>query len=136
MASELLVKRLLIQVGVSVLAGLLLSSATLAEDTSDTAEGSDISIEVNDPDVVIDPIVMGFPGPEISIDLIEIDSVGPDGSIEPMEMVGIAAGAADPTTTTAIQHGEGASAHGRAISRDEDALTGIRSIWTRTESLR
>ncbi|MFM7655526.1 MAG: hypothetical protein ACKO56_09090 [Paracoccaceae bacterium] len=42
MASELLVKRLMMQAGVSVLAGLLMSSAVMAEDTTDPA--GDVSV--------------------------------------------------------------------------------------------
>lgn len=59
MASDLLVKRLLKQAGVSVLAGLLLSSAATAEDNAADAGGISIdagSIDAGRPDVSIDPV--------------------------------------------------------------------------------
>ena len=57
MASELLVKRLLKQAGASVLAGLLLSSAVMAEDNSAPAGGDDSSVSVDGgPDVSVDPV--------------------------------------------------------------------------------
>lgn len=64
MASELLVKRLLKQAGVSVLAGLLLSSAVMAEGNADAAGANDdgevsVGIEDGGPDVSIDPVDPG-----------------------------------------------------------------------------
>lgn len=67
MASELLVKRLMKQASVSVLAGLLMSSAVLAEDNADDAGiDGEVSISVDDsgmvdggPDVSIDPVDPG-----------------------------------------------------------------------------
>lgn len=59
MASDLLVKRLLKQAGVSVLAGLLLSTAAIAEDNAADAGGISIdagSIDAGGPDVSIDPV--------------------------------------------------------------------------------
>lgn len=61
MASELLVKRLLTRASVSVLAGLLMSSAVLAEDISGPAEGAGISTDgdAGSPEVSIDPVDPG-----------------------------------------------------------------------------
>lgn len=65
MASDLLIKRLLKQAGVSVLAGLLLSTAVAAED--DAAGAGDVSVDVGAPDVSIDPV------PDASIDPVDPD---------------------------------------------------------------
>ncbi len=64
MASELLVKRLLTRASVSVLAGLLMSSAVLAEDISGPAEGAGISADgdAGSPEVSIDPVDPGAGG--------------------------------------------------------------------------
>jgi hypothetical protein len=61
-ASDLLVKRLLRQAGASVLAGLLVSSAVLAEDT---ASDAGVSVGMGSPDVSIDPV------PDVSIDPVD-----------------------------------------------------------------
>lgn len=79
MTSDLLVKRLLKQASVSVLAGLLMSSAVLAEDITEPVvepEG-EVSITVEDetagPDVTLDPIE--FEG-EVVYDEVCIDCSG------------------------------------------------------------
>lgn len=62
MTSDLLVKGLLRQAGISVLAGLLLSSAALAEDNSGAAgETGEVSIGIDDggPEVAVDPAIDG-----------------------------------------------------------------------------
>lgn len=63
MASELLVKRLLTQASVSVLAGLLMSSAVLAEDISGPGDESGISVDAGEdggPSISIDPVDPGI----------------------------------------------------------------------------
>ena len=72
MASDLLIKRLLKQAGVSVLAGLLLSTAVLAEDNAADAGG--VSVDAGGPDVSIDP------APDVSIDPVDpgLDTGGDD----------------------------------------------------------
>lgn len=83
MEKDLLLKRLLTQAGVSVLAGLLMSSAVLAEDvTADAGDTPDASISVDmgdqgdgdqgdgdqggsDPDVSVDPNDPGLDGGDI-----------------------------------------------------------------------
>lgn len=70
MASELLVKRLLKQAGVSVFAGLLLSSAVMAEDSAaDAGDTGDVSVGIGDdgigmgaPAVEVDPVFSGDDG--------------------------------------------------------------------------
>lgn len=75
MEKDLLLKRLLTQAGVSVLAGLLMSSAVLAQDvTADAGDTPDASIGIDvgdpgdgdlgggDPDVSIDPNDPGLDG--------------------------------------------------------------------------
>lgn len=62
MTSDLLVKGLLRQAGISVLAGLLLSSAALAEDSADAAgETGEVSIGIDDgaPGIAVDPPIDG-----------------------------------------------------------------------------
>lgn len=72
MASGLLVKRLLTQAGVSVLAGLLMSSAALAEDISGPADEAGVSAGETD----------GSAGePEVSIDPVDPGDWGGDGEI-------------------------------------------------------
>lgn len=74
MTSELLVKRLLKQAGVSVLAGLMMSSAVLAEDISEPVveHHVEVGITVEDesagPDVTLDPIEFdsGFEGEDLT----------------------------------------------------------------------
>lgn len=81
MASELLVRRLFRQAGVSVLAGLLLSSAVLAEDNTDPAGGGDVSVSIGidgGPDVSIDPVDPGDWGGEDGGD--PGDASGDDGT--------------------------------------------------------
>jgi hypothetical protein len=78
---DLLLKRRLMQAGVSVLAGLLMSSAVLAQDvTADAGDTSDASIGIDvgdlgdgdqgggDPDVSIDPNDPGPDGGDIGTD--------------------------------------------------------------------
>ena len=91
MEKDLLLKRLLMQAGVSVLAGLLMSSAVLAQDvTADAGDTTDASIGIDvgdpgdgdpgegdqgdgdlgvgDPDVSIDPNDPGLGGGDIGTD--------------------------------------------------------------------
>lgn len=86
MEKDLLLKRLLTKAGVSVLAGLLMSSAVLAQDvTADAGDTSDASIGIDvgdpgdgdqgdgdlgdgDPDVSIDPNDPGLGGGDIGTD--------------------------------------------------------------------
>lgn len=81
MEKDLLLKRLLTQAGVSVLAGLLMSSAVLAQDvTADAGDTPDASIGIDvgdpgdgalgggDPDVSIDPNDPGPDGSDIGTD--------------------------------------------------------------------
>ncbi len=119
MASDLLVKRLMLQASVSVLTGFLLSSAVMAEDNTEAAEGSDISIEGNAPDVAVDPLEMGFEEPDVSLD--------------PMEMGDIPA---EDTLMAALSQGVKAAPRGQATRRSEAATTGSGYIWTRPESSR
>lgn len=70
MASELLVKRLMMQASVSVLAGLLMSSAVLAEDTAgDAGDNGEVSISIDDSGMVDGGMVDG--GPDVSIDPVD-----------------------------------------------------------------
>lgn len=81
MEKDLLLKRLLMRAGVSVLAGLLMSSAVLAQDvTADAGDTPDASIGIDvgdpgdgdlgggDPDVSIDPNDPGLGGGDIGTD--------------------------------------------------------------------
>ncbi len=86
MEKDLLLKRLLTKAGVSVLAGLLMSSAVLAQDvTADAGDTSDASIGIDvgdpgdgdpgegdlgdgDPDMSIDPNDPGLDGGDIGTD--------------------------------------------------------------------
>ena len=134
MTSDLLVKRLMLQASVSVLAGLLLSSAAMAEDNTGDAGDPDISIAVDGPDVSIDPLVMRFKGPDVSIDPVEIGVEGPDASLDQMEIGGIPA----EVTMAAVmsQTDEAAASRDHDTSRGEGRATGSGYIWTRSESLR
>lgn len=91
MASELLVKRLMMQAGVSVLAGLLMSSAVMAEDTTDPAgdvsvssigtdgeDGGSGEIDGGAPDAPSDPSDPGDPS-----DLGDPPDDGTDGGVIP-----------------------------------------------------
>lgn len=105
MSEVLLVKRLLVQASVSVLAGMLMSSAVLAED--DAASGdTDVGIEVIDPMPIDEPIAIedggvelvdpicadcGTGEPDVSIDPVELDgedATRPDVTIDPIELDG------------------------------------------------
>lgn len=57
MARGFSVKRLMMQASISVFAALLLSSATMAEDNTEAAgDNASVSIDVETPDVSIDPV--------------------------------------------------------------------------------
>lgn len=83
MSDVILGKRLLTQVSVSVLAGLLMSSAVLAEDDAAAAggDGNEVSIEVIDP-TAVDPL----PGDETGTGETGTDS-GTDSGEDPGELV-------------------------------------------------
>jgi len=139
--SDLLVKRLMMQASVSVLAGLLMSSAVMAEDMSRPVGGPDISIEVDAPDTSIDLLAMESEGPDVSIDPVEISVEAPEISIDPIEMWGMPEETPEASMTAVTARGEAAAPHGQAASqqatsRGEGASNGSGYIWTRTESLR
>ncbi len=102
MASELLVKRLMMQASVSVLAGLLMSSAVMAGDMSEpVSEPGVVSVDDSgmvdgDPDVSIDPVDPGdWSGEDdgmISLDPREWDGTfngEDDGSVDDGGYVGV-----------------------------------------------
>lgn len=82
MASDLLKKRLLRQAGVSVLAGLLMSSAVLAEDSAADPAGGDVSVGIGyeGPDLAIDPVDPGY-----EIGIVDDGSEEPEVSIDPVD---------------------------------------------------
>lgn len=143
MASEVLVKRLLLQASVSVLAGLLLSSASLAEDSTDAARDTEISIGVEEPQICL----MGFDGPDAPIPPEEMDSEapdvaiapeetvfeGPDVVIAPMEMEGMPV---EATMMPGAVQQDAPTARHQMPGRGERQEAGHGYIWTRTESLK
>lgn len=134
MTSDLLVKRLMVQASVSVLAGLLLSSAAMAEDNTGDAGDTDISITADGPDVAIDPLEMAFSDPDVSIDPVEIGIEDPDASLDQMEIGDIPA---EVTMAAALSQTErAATPRGQDSSHGEGRATGTGYIWTRAESLR
>jgi hypothetical protein len=109
MSEVLLVKRLLVQASVSVLAGMLMSSASTAEDDA-APVGSDeneVVVEVIDPMPVEEPV--GVTGEEVDVELgdplcADCSTGGPDVAIDPMEMVGeeVADGGTEDGTTPEV----------------------------------
>lgn len=96
MSDVKMVKRFLVGASVSVLAGLLMSSAALAEDDAAPVGSDEIDVSITVEDPMVDPVAVemtmtGEDGsdPELGDPTCaDCSTGGPDISIDPIEMVG------------------------------------------------